>query len=84
MNLYDVHALMCSFHSGAYVGIRGEWGRNSIKMYNSLKIERWAREEKKTMPSQKPQTCFIMPPNDLEIKENYMPRVYTLLALNIL
>lgn len=27
MNLYDVHALMCSFHSGAYVGDQGRVGK---------------------------------------------------------
>lgn len=65
-------------------GIRGEWGRNSIKMYNSLKIERWAREEKKDHALTETPAMFHNASNDLEIKENYMPRVYTLLALNIL
>lgn len=45
--------------------ICGGWresGEESIKMYSSLQIERWAREEKKRpMPSWKPQTCFVMP-----------------------
>lgn len=61
----------------------GEWGRKCIKMYSSLQVEKWQEEKKKDHAFMETPDAFRKASNDLEVKENYMPWVYTLLALNI-
>ena len=74
---------MCIF------SLRNIWGEGgeeqNIKMYSSLQVERRARgEEKKKQNHVFMETpdMFSNASNDLEIKEDYVPGVYTL-ALNI-
>ena len=51
----------------------GEWGRNSIKMYSSLKLRDGQEKKKKDHAFMETPDMFHNASNDLEIKENYMP-----------